>query len=393
MAFCVNCGLVENQVGVGCPRCLGTSFAKAAYVSPASASSKPIIDYHIQLVTCPACQQLCSVTRQFDEQWVQCGSCGSDFGEAIGSRLDSWERRLAWLFLVSFLASVSMVVGRLYLANRNYATLERKQTEELIAARESHAKQLTEDESTRNRAEGQLKSAHEALLRNAHFLSGDAAYARHEAEWTRRASHDPGFATTPMELSLLKMERLGKDASIAAVQALTEVALMAAPKGSRVEIAPMGRGFAVKVAFKLSSLSQNESGGITKHDTADALRDEVRLVSAQLTRQLFDYCGSRGIERLQLSCNRALRRTAIPGNATETEQRELRRRSPLTMASIYRIAVNGESARSIASWRTASTREVMELFLVEADGLVNLNITQSGWESNELEDPDSPLEF
>ena len=393
MKLCANCGWMDRSIGAACPRCSGNHIALLARVSPASTSAKPLDDHHYHLAVCPTCQQLCAARNEFDPQWVNCPFCNQDLTVPMGMKPDPGTRRLVWVLTSITTVCIGIGIARWHFASKRLEALIAHQTQELTATKSSWAAALAEEIAGHQRAEAALEQAHESHLKDPSFLSGEGAEARHEIEWNLRTQHDPRFAKTPMETTLLTMERLGKDPSIAAIDALREVALLAAPKGSRIEVSPSGNGFSVKVAFKLSALARNESGGITKHHSADALREEVRQVSAQLTRQLFDYCGSRGIERLQLSCNRALRRTSIPGNATEAEKRELLRRAPLTMASIYRLSVLGSEARNFTAWRTTPNRAVMDLFHIESDGLLTLSITLGETERGSIEDPNSPLEF
>lgn len=393
MNLCVNCGWLGRLIGATCPRCNGSQLALLARVSAASTSAKRLDENHYHMAVCPTCQQLCAARNEFDPQLVQCAYCNQDLAFAMGMKPDPTARRLLWMLASLTAVCISIGIGRWHVASKRLDHLVAQQEAELTALKLSLAATRDEEISEQQRSEDAHEKAHESHLRDPGFLSGDIAEARHETEWNERTQHDPKFAKSPMETTLLKMERLGKDPSIRAVDALREVALLAAPQGSKVEVAPSGDGFSVRVAFKLSSLARNESGGITKHHSTDALREEVRQVSAQLTRQLFDYCGSRGIERLQLSCNRALRRTFIPGNATEAERRELLRRVPLTMASIYRLAVLGNEARNVTAWRTTPTRVVMDLFHVESDGLLNLSISRDETGPSSTEDPNTPLEF
>jgi hypothetical protein len=147
-------------------------------------------------------------------------------------------------------------------------------------------------------------------LRNEALVSGALARQQHEREWVQRVAHDPAIAKSAMERTLLEMEQVGHDPQRNAQQAFAEVARLAAPPGSRIDVRPSGKRFAVQVAFRMSALSQNESGAVTKHHTTESMRREIRDLSADVMKALFDYCGSRGIEKLWVTCNHAMRRTS-----------------------------------------------------------------------------------
>ena len=238
------------------------------------------------------------------------------------------------------------------------------------------------------------ESAHRARLQDPAFISGAAARQMHEQEWARRLTHDPQVATTAMETTLLRMEQVGRDPAVAARAALEEVARLAAPRGSRVEVAPSGERFTVKVAFRMSSLSANEAGAVTKHHTTETMRREIEGLSARVMRDLFDYCGSRGIEKISVSCNHALRRASIvPANATAQEKEELQARAAVTMGNLYRASLDHTQSRAVPDWRRVSMRALNRTMTVEYDGLQTLRITGTNPDSPATGDPEGPLEF
>jgi hypothetical protein len=238
------------------------------------------------------------------------------------------------------------------------------------------------------------ESAHQARLQDPGFISGAVARQRHEEEWARRLKHDPQVATTAMETKLLRMERVGRDPAVAAQAALEEVARLAAPPGSRVEVTPSGDRFTVKVAFRMSALSANETGAVTKHHTTESMRREIEALSARVMKDLFDYCGSRGIEKISVSCNHALRRASlIPANATAQEKEELLARAAVTMGNLYRASLDHAQARAVPEWRQVSMRLLNRMMKVEYDGLQTLKITGANPDSPDTRDPEGPLEF
>ena len=238
------------------------------------------------------------------------------------------------------------------------------------------------------------ESAHRARLQDPAFISGAVARQRREQEWARRLAHDPQVATTAMETTLLRMEQVGRDPAVAAQAALEEVARLTAPPGSRVEVAPSGERFAVKVAFRMSSLSANEAGAVTKHHTTGSMRREIEGLSARVMRDLFDYCGSRGIEKISVSCNHALRRASIiPANATPEEKEQLQARAGVTMGNLYRASLDHTQSGAVPDWRRVSMSLLNRMMKVEYDGLQTLRITGANPDSPATGDPEGLLEF
>jgi hypothetical protein len=239
-----------------------------------------------------------------------------------------------------------------------------------------------------------VERAHRARLQDPAFISGAVARQRHEQEWARRLAHDPQVAATPMETKLLRMEQVGRDPAVAAQAALEEVARLAAPMGSRVEVTPSGERFTVKVAFRMSALSANEAGAVTKHHTNESMRREIEDLSARVMKDLFGYCGSRGIEKISVSCNHAVRQASlIPANATTQEKEALLARAGVTMGNLYRASLDQTQARAVPDWRQVSMRLLNRMMKVEYDGLQTLRILGANPDSPDTRDPESLLEF
>lgn len=393
MKLCCDCGCLGTATENWCRQCHSVRIAVLADVSAANPDARCFESYRYHSQLCPSCQHLNAFKKVFEPQSTRCGYCHQDLD---GRRVESPEIRLKPLLLTLALVvgvCAAVVLGRWFQVSKRFDRLIAQQAADLVDTKAALSAERSEAESRRLRTEAELQAAHESRLQDPQVLSGEKAEARHELEWSRRAAHDPQFALSPMENTLLRMEKLGNDPAITARQALHEVAMLAAPSGSAVEVAPHGDGFDVKVAFKLSAMSTHESGFITKHATAIALRQEVHLVSAKLIRNLFDNCGSRGIRSLHLSCNRATRQYLIPDNATEAEGMELLRQAPLAMSSIYRLSIDGKDARTISSWRTASTADILNRCRIVSDGLTDMTILRGGSMPVPTQDPDSPLEF
>jgi hypothetical protein len=262
---------------------------------------------------------------------------------------------------------------------------------EAAAAEQAHLQAVEESTQESDELTRGSEASHRASLSDSNLLSGRTAQLVHGREWARRLSHEPSLATSALETNVLRMERVGGDPTIAAQEALRQVALLAAPPGSRVEVLPEGVGFGVRVAYKLSAVTQYESGISTKHHTVTALRREIESLSAGLVKQLFDYCGSRGIEKLSVSCNRAVRETPIPAGATAAEREELLKSGEMVMRSLHRISIRAASAQLVSDWRAVSASSVLSLVVLEKDGLRDLKISNLG--RAETWDPKMPLEF
>lgn len=257
---------------------------------------------------------------------------------------------------------------------------------------EQAAEDAALEEAIRERVAA-TETEHQKLLADQDFIQGKAGARARNAEWERRLAHDPALATTAFETNLLHMSRLGADPRVSAREALSRVALLSAPTGSRAEVVAAGNQFVVRVAFKMSSLATEEAGAVTKHRSKDALRREVEEVSARVLRNLFDSCGTRGIAKIQVSCNHAVRKSIELAEATASERREIFSRAPTVMDKLYRMSLEADAARTVADWRRISLGELLGKMTVEFDGIRTLELETTGNRNPANEDPNTPLQF
>jgi hypothetical protein len=250
--------------------------------------------------------------------------------------------------------------------------------------------------NSRRDAEAQRVAAEESAwripLENPAVVSGELARSNHAREWQKRLAQDPEFAVSALERTLLKMQKVGADPSVAAAQALEDVALLALPPGSRVEVTNALDKFSMRVAFKMSSTTAGEAGAGTKHYAMTAMRSEAEETCAYVIKEIFDYCGARGIARLSVSCNHGVGYSNVPKAATDAERKELEKRSRVIMACIYRVVIDESKAAFVPSWREISVSRVRTMMRVDYDGMAGLSLTNSVGTAV-AEDPNMPLEF
>ena len=271
--------------------------------------------------------------------------------------------------------------------------LGRRMDEEHARSQRLHELTVLQEEQAFREQMAAEEAAHQARLHDPQFVSGELARRRHAEEWARRVAHEPQIASTALEIKLLQMDNLGRDPATAAKAALEQVARLALPRGSRVEVTPVGDGFLVRTAFRMSALSPEEAGTATKHETVASMQAEIEEMSARVMKDLFDFCGSRGIEKLSVSCNHALRRILIPPNATGEERKELMSRARLEMGSLYRVSLDKAKARAIGDWRRVPVTRVGAMMKVDYDGLKDVEISHAIQEFLDRRDPEGELEF
>jgi hypothetical protein len=326
---------------------------------------------------------------------VTCTRCGFAFALSPSQRACNRSGiPLVLLVVVIILGMAAAIAGKLNFNGRQMNQIRLALATELRRLDEAGEREFqlrVEDEQERVRAE---EAAHTMRLRDRDLISGELARANRATEWQKRLAHDPEFAHSAAERTILKMQNAGSDPSLATREALQEVARLALPPGSRVEVTNAHDKFAVRVAFKISALSREEAGVGTKHRSIDSMRLEAQQASACVIRELFDYCGARGIARLSVSCNHALyRHSYIPTAATEAERRELEKRGAVMMACLYRVTIDASQAMRVANWRAISIPRVIELMRVDYDAMAGIKFTDLPAELPPQEDPAMELEF
>ena len=271
--------------------------------------------------------------------------------------------------------------------------LKSEQAAERIKLTEERAGAMAEQDRLERARLDKEEADQRSLLQSPAVLSGSAARDRREKEWAMRVAHNPRLANTILETNLLVMEELGQDTTQSAQTVLEKVARLASPAGSRVEVTPDGDEFRIRVAFMMSRLSSREAGAVTKYHTTAAMRDEIQELSARVLRDLYSYCGSRGIKSISVTCDHTVRQTVVPTGATDEERKQLLERAKPVPARLYRVTLDREQAQVVADWRQVSLPRVIELSTVEYDGLVHLTITRRPLANQDAHDAAGELEF
>lgn len=303
-----------------------------------------------------------------------CAQCGASLADAERERF-----RLPW---ASWLPAIPVALFLWATEKNQHQALAAKVSEVQIQQARVDANltnALQKLDAQYSRAEAEEEAKHRSLLQDKRITSGQLAAEKHALEWSRRQQHDPAFAASLLEQTLVDVERLGKDPALTGEAALKKVAEMIAPPGSRIEVTPAGERFNVRVAFRLSAVLPYEAGAATIHASAAELRKEVEDATARVMKELFDYCGSRGIEKLSVSCNRAI--TVGPAGNEH-----------LAMRSLYRASIDAGTAAQVANWRRMALPEVIHLMKVDHNLLPGITIFNTGKTAAPL-DPNEPLEF
>jgi len=298
------------------------------------------------------------------------------------------KRNSVWIASITSIAALGLIGWEWADKVSRFASLKQALDERYKVQVERLEAEEALERAAMDREMKSIKAAHQARMSDPASVDGSKALELHDAEWSRRRAHDPQLVQSLAEHSLLEMEQLGADKEISAQEALEKVATLAAPPRSRIEVTPSANSFAVKVAYRMAALTTGEVGAVTKHTSKAAMRAEILRLSAQVARDLFTYCGSRGISSVSLTCNHTTKNWIVPQGATEEEKSILRSRARTTQSKLLRVVVDGVVARNISNWSRASEEEVLKLLKVDFDGLDAIEISSdSSGDNTEAADP------
>jgi hypothetical protein len=392
MKRCTHCGQQLSPGETLCP-CCGEEEIRGRQIPQPAADE-------VVFVVCTTCRQWNQLPNEGDVRRAHCRVCGTPLVSEFTSGAQAAppvdpplgfhpDRRRRWIAGLA----VMILVGVWLAGEWKLAEDQREWTRTFNAAEATHRAEVAAAESLARERSAAREAEHRRWLADPAVLSGAEAERTRDAEWARRVAQDPSMAITPLETNLLRMTQLGKDPAVATGAALAEVALLASPAGSRVEVTPAGDRFVIRVAFKMAELSTSESGAVTKHHSNDSMRREVRDISARVLEDLVNSCGTRGIERIQVTCNHTLRQTLMPSLANEEERRHIRDRAPIIMGRLYRVSLDPAKLPPMAAQRQISRSDLMRRMRVDYDGFDSLTISTDGDRRASPKDANTLLQF
>ena len=150
--------------------------------------------------------------------------------------------------------------------------------------------------------------------------------------------------------------------------------------------------FHVRIAFEMGSLSWEEAGSATRHESTESLRKDAEWMSTRVLREVLAACGSRDVERITVSCNRPL--TVIPDEArARIDSRSRPRVERPRMSVIFRASIDRAHIVASADWHRASLPQVGKAAQVEFDRTGHLKMDPLFADEQGTLEPEGELEF
>jgi len=204
---------------------------------------------------------------------------------------------------------------------------------------------------------------HQAILRDEEVISGRRAEEQHRVEWQERMAYDPKYARTPRERTILEIAEIAGDESIDAQQVLEKVAELASPRNAEVTVEEQEGAFRVKVAFDMAVMTSGEEGSRTKHSTIDSLKRETTEIIARVMKDLYDHCGKRDIEQIEVACKHGVEEWIAPGIP-----------GPTSIIVIYDCRMSTADVVKIGNWRSVQLHTVADHLEVQHNNFPNIRI-------------------
>lgn len=256
----------------------------------------------------------------------------------------------------------------------------------------AHSDALRKEKEKQGKQASEEMVRHRELMGDVALLSGDKARLRHEEEWSRRRAYAPEFAITAIERVMLRMHQVAGNKELPMEKVMEEVALLASPAGSQAEVRRRDGRLLLNVAFRMSALSSKEAGAVTAHTSKESLRNEAINLCARVMRDVYEHCGTRDIDRVQLSCNHAVQQARVSLFASEYEKRQAFAGAPVVWSVLYRCSLPGRMAEKVPKWHDASMNSIKSMLAVQEDRFSTLTIS-GHTTSGSQRDPEAPLKF
>lgn len=343
-------------------------------------------------VTCSKCGKSNRVRHVGGGEIPRCDTCFTllDVPEAVLAP----RARIAWIpLLLWLLLCAGAVAWDLQTQARRFEALRQQALVDREAAQAKHQLEVAAQGREHQARIEALKASHRAIVDDPDLASGASAERAHAQEWEARLRRDRQYAKSPLEMNLLAMELAARDSSLTVAQSLFQVASLAAPPKSKVEVTPEGKRFKIRIAFDMAALSWEEAGGKTKHDSVDSLRSEAETMSARVIRDVLASVGGRDIERLSVACNRSVQ-AAEPKDSAPPEDPTLPPKPPRSrMTAIFRVGIDQAGMAGVADWRSATIAQIGRMVRVEFDMTRRLQLSYHSGDLPGASEPEGELEF
>jgi hypothetical protein len=243
--------------------------------------------------------------------------------------------------------------------------LIRKGETQLDQLREQNKERMERLIESNQQQEKKDPEEHKKEMADKDLISGNRALEAHEQEWKKRSEYDPAFARTTREKTILQISSLAKDKSLPAKDLLQKVAVLAAPRNSKVVVTPNENSFQIAVSFDMSVMTSGEEGSRTKHTTIESLKREAIEIISRVARDMYDHCGQKEIESIGVACTHGVKQSqfGIPSSTSHT-----------ITTTIYKCAISGTDAKKVPSWRDVPLHKVEAMLKVEHDEFPYLRI-------------------
>ncbi len=305
------------------------------------------------VVECPGCQQKLRVQRhRAASVEVVCPRCGCALfslpapNKSHRSAHSVAHAVAATLLLVAIVAEPWLAWGYLNgVTDRNEQAGER--------AEQHHQREMRDLQQEHLR---QLSTIDIDTLRK-------AAAGYYAKEWEERNNFNARYALSPREKSQLKMRALARDRTTRVEDIVKEIAALAAPQGSSIQVSSTARGMRLDIDFQMSAVTHGEQGTRTKHETVESLKNEVRKLISRVTHDVYAHCQVIDLESIHIGCKHLVTVTDEKGRSKDEN------------IVLYKIHIARSDIGEMKRDPWLDTASIAQYFVVELDDFPNLTIS------------------
>lgn len=189
----------------------------------------------------------------------------------------------------------------------------------------------------------------------------------YEIIWHERKNYDKKYAITPREKAQLEMLALSNDKTKNIEGIIKNIAEIAAPKNSTINVYTSGNGFSLGIDFDMSELTSGEEGIRTKHSTVDSLKhDVVRLVS-KVTKDVYEFCQNLELESIAIGCR----------HYVNQYDKEYNNSLGIENIILYKVKLDKKDLKELKDNPFLDIYSTTKYFKTEIDDFSNLKISMS----------------
>lgn len=182
--------------------------------------------------------------------------------------------------------------------------------------------------------------------------------------WEERNNFNARYAITPREKAQLQMSMLSHNITKKLENIISEIAKMASPKNSTINVYKTSNGLRLDIDFDMSELTSGELGSRTKHNTVNSLKKEVVRLISKVTNDVYGFCQDLDLATIAIGCKHHVNYEYTYGKSIKN-------------VVLYKVRLDKNDLRQLESNPFLDIYSTTSYFKVEEDDFPNITIEKS----------------